>query len=128
MYLLSMQSISIMFHSSIDQRKLQTLSTQKMSTPKDLEAVLNKSNRSLKQMNIMNPTGIRILKIIHINEKRHLEVLEVIDAQKAKETTKICFGKKCRHMVLRCRHMKTVSMNSNLGRQVSTHLVKSIDT
>ena len=73
-----------MFQSLIDQRKLQILSTQrvltliyKMSTPEDLEAVLNKSTRNLKKMkDMMNSIGIKILKIIHINREDILKSLK----------------------------------------------------
>ena len=66
-------------------------------------------------------------------KRRLIEELESIDVHLAKENKEICFGqelsthrakvsthedvldKKDRHIGLRCQHMKTVSMDSNMG-------------
>ena len=68
--------------------------------------------------------------------ERHLEVFKVIGTQKAKKTKKYVLGKKCRHMIsrcrhlkidlnleMKCRHLKTVSKDSNLKIKVSTHVL-----
>ena len=70
MCLLNMQFISITFQNLNYQGKLQTISAQKVSTLVDLEATMNKSNKSLKQMKeIMNLNGSKLLKIIYMHEK-----------------------------------------------------------
>ena len=55
---------------------------------------------------------------------KHLEIFEVIGAQKAKETKKYVLGEKCQHVISRCRHLKT---DLNLGMKCQ-HIVLKVLT
>ena len=87
----------------------------KVSTLEDLEAALNKSYKSLKQMREIHESHWK--EDIHDHaypQRRHLEEREVIDARKAKEMKKYVLGEIVDTWLKKCRHLKIMNNDSSL--------------